>query len=107
LFRIMTNAWVGSCRAAQRRPAERLTGHVSDSEWRAYSQHSAPLPSAEVEALQAMTDDEVKRALDALPEALRMVVFYADVEGFKYSEIAAIMDIPLGTVMSRVHRGRR
>jgi RNA polymerase sigma-70 factor, ECF subfamily len=107
LFRIMTNTWINSYRAAQRRPAEHLTGHITDSQLRAYSQHSAPLPSAEVEALQAMTDDEVKRALDALPEALRMVVFYADLEGFKYREIAAIMDIPLGTVMSRAHRGRR
>ena len=54
-----------------------------------------------------MADDEVTQALQALPEPQRMAVYYADVEGFRYKEIAEIMDMPLGTVMSRVHRGRR
>jgi RNA polymerase sigma-70 factor (ECF subfamily) len=108
LFRIMTNTWINIYRAAQRRPAEFFSEHVTDSQMRSYADHSADgLPSAEAEALRAMTDDEVRRALDALPEALRMPVFYADVEGFKYREIAAIMEIPVGTVMSRLHRGRR
>jgi RNA polymerase sigma-70 factor, ECF subfamily len=104
LFRIMTNTWINSYRAAQRRPGEQLT----DWQLESHAQPAAAgLPSAEVEALQAMTDDEVRRALDALPEPLRMVVFYADVEGLRYKEIATIMDIPVGTVMSRIHRGRR
>jgi RNA polymerase sigma-70 factor (ECF subfamily) len=108
LFRIMTNTWINSYRAAQRRPDEHLTEHITDSQLGSYALHSAAgLPSAEVEALQAMTGDEVTEALDALPEALRIVVFYADVEGFKYKEIADIMAIPVGTVMSRLHRGRR
>ena len=106
LFRIMTNAWISSYRAAQRRPAEYLTEHIADME--SFSPlSSARAPSAEAEALEAMTDDDVKRALDALPEGLRMAVFYADVESFKYREIAEILGVPQGTVMSRLHRGRR
>jgi RNA polymerase sigma-70 factor (ECF subfamily) len=105
LFRIMTNAWIGSYRAAQRRPDEVLTDDFTDG---AAAQASAvQLSSAELAALESMGDDEVRRALQALPESQRLVVFYADVEGFRYKEIAAILEMPLGTVMSRLHRGRR
>jgi RNA polymerase sigma-70 factor (ECF subfamily) len=101
LFRIMTNTWISSYRTAQRRPDEVLSADVTDVRL------SAATPSAELAALDAMGDDEVLDALRALPEGQRMVVYYADVEGFRYKEIAAIMDMPLGTVMSRLHRGRR
>src|SRR3977135_1298615 len=101
LFRIMTNTWITSYRTAQRRPAELLAADLTDV------RISAATPSAELAALDAMGDDEVLDALRALPEGQRMVVYYADVEGFRYKEIAAIMDMPLGTVMSRLHRGRR
>jgi RNA polymerase sigma-70 factor (ECF subfamily) len=101
LYRIMTNTWISSYRTAQRRPDEVLSADVTDVRL------SAATPSAELAALDAMGDDEVLGALRALPEGQRMVVYYADVEGFRYKEIAAIMDMPLGTVMSRLHRGRK
>ena len=101
LYRIMTNTWISSYRTAQRRPDEVLSADVTDVRL------SAATPSAELAALDAMGDDEVLDALRALPEGQRMVVYYADVEGFRYKEIAAIMDMPLGTVMSRLHRGRK
>jgi RNA polymerase sigma-70 factor (ECF subfamily) len=101
LYRIMTNTWISSYRTAQRRPDEVLSADVTDVRL------SAATPSAELAALDATGDDEVLDALRALPEGQRMVVYYADVEGFRYKEIAAIMDMPLGTVMSRLHRGRK
>ena len=97
----MTNTWITSYRTAQRRPAEVLAADVTDV------RISAATPSAELAALDAMGDDEVLDALRALPEGQRMVVYYADVEGFRYKEIAAIMDMPLGTVMSRGAPGQK
>jgi RNA polymerase sigma-70 factor, ECF subfamily len=102
LFRIMTNTWITSFRTAQRRPVEMLTADVTDG-----PANVARSPSAELAVLEAMGDDEVRDALQALPEGQRLVVYYADVEGFRYKEIAAILDMPVGTVMSRLHRGRR
>ena len=108
LFRIMTNTWINSYRLAQRRPAEALAAAIDDAQLAAVAPYSpAASPSAELAALGAMGDDEVRQALAALPEAQRMVVYYADVEGFRYREIAEILGIPVGTVMSRLHRGRR
>jgi RNA polymerase sigma-70 factor, ECF subfamily len=102
LFRIMTNTWITSYRTAQRRVDEVLVGDVT-----VVRHNGAGHASAELTALEAMGDDEVRDALQALPEGQRMVVYYADVEGFRYKEIAEILDLPLGTVMSRLHRGRR
>ena len=102
LFRILTNTWITSYRTAQRRPDEVLAADVTDM-----SPGAAKNQSAELAVLEAMGDDDVRDALQALPEAQRLVVYYADVEGFRYKEIAAILDLPLGTVMSRLHRGRR
>jgi RNA polymerase sigma-70 factor (ECF subfamily) len=101
LFRIMTNTWITSYRTAQRRPDEVLAADVTDV------RSSTATPSAELAALDAMGDDEVLDALRTLPEGQRLVVYYADVEGFRYKEIATILDMPVGTVMSRLHRGRK
>jgi RNA polymerase sigma-70 factor, ECF subfamily len=101
LFRILTNTWITSYRTAQRRVDEVLSADIADV-WPTAARN----PSAELAVLEAMGDDEVRDALQALPEAQRLVVYYADVEGFRYKEIASILDVPLGTVMSRLHRGR-
>lgn len=108
LLRIMTNTWITSYRKAQCRPEEVLSEGITDAQLAGQGRHSGTgLPSAELAALEAMGDDEVRDALARLREDQRLVVYYADVEGLRYREIAFILDIPLGTVMSRLHRGRR
>ena len=109
LFRIMTNTWINSYRAARRRPDESLTEQFTDVHLASDAQRSSMglLQSAEIQALQSMADDEIKDALASLPEEQQIAVYYADVEGFRYKEIAEMTRAPLGTVMSRVHRGRR
>ncbi len=108
LYRILTNTFINSYRKKQREPQQSQAEEVED--WqiaRAASHTSQGLRSAEAEALDRLPDSDVKRALAELPEDRRMVVYYADVEGFPYKEIAEIMGTPIGTVMSRLHRGRR
>jgi RNA polymerase sigma-70 factor, ECF subfamily len=106
LFRIMTNTWVNSYRRAQRRPDEMLADAITDAQWAAEAQQTGT-QSTELLVLESLGDDDVRSALQSLPESQRLVVFYADVEGFRYREIASILNVPLGTVMSRLHRGRR
>lgn len=108
LYRIMTNTYISTYRQKQRRPKESWTDTVEDWQLAEVESHTSKgLRSAETEALDHLPDSAVKDALAELREDYRMAVYLADVEGFAYKEIAEIMDTPIGTVMSRLHRGRR
>ena len=110
LYRILTNTYINTYRAKKRRPDETDLDEVEDLYlYRRLGglEGATAGRSAEEELLEHLTSDEVKEALEALPEQFRMAVLLADVEGFAYKEIAEILDIPIGTVMSRLHRGRK
>ena len=110
LFRIMTNTYINKYNAQQRKPTETELDDVEELFLykRLGSVDQSQLSqSAEDQMLSLFTDDEVKKALEELPEQFRIPVLMSDVEGFSYKEIAEILEIPLGTVMSRLHRGRK
>ncbi|WP_036461565.1 sigma-70 family RNA polymerase sigma factor [Mycobacterium sp. 141] len=107
LFRIMQNTWTSAYHARQRRPNELLCEGLSD--WQLLDERiftPVGLRAAEIEAMTTSYDDEIIRALKAIPLQNRMAVYFADIEGYQYREIAAMMGTPVGTVMSRLARGR-
>ena len=108
LYRILTTTFINNYRKDQRRPLQSNGGEVED--WQLYdaaSHTSDQGRSAEDEVLDNIADVDIKSALAAMPEEFRMAVYLADVEGFSYKEIADIVGVPTGTVMSRLHRGRK
>jgi len=108
LYRIQTNAFINTYRKKQREPKRSDADNIEDWQLAAASEHtSSGLASAEAVALDSLGDEVIKQALSELSEEFRMAVYLSDVEGFAYKEIAQIMDTPVGTVMSRLHRGRK
>jgi len=109
LYRILTNTFINSYRKNQRQPYQNAIDELED--WQLGSAESLTqgrsTRSAEAEAIDHLPDSDVKEALQSIPEDFRLAVYLADVEGFAYQEIADIMKTPVGTVMSRLHRGRR
>ena len=108
LYRILTNSFINTYRKKQREP-QTVEGPDDIDEWYLFDRLGAQNveASAESEVLDKIPDEAVKAALESLPENFRLPVLLADVEGFSYKEIAEIMDSPVGTVMSRLHRGRK
>lgn len=108
LYRILTNTFINIYRKKQREPQQTDASDIEDWQLHQAASHSGTgLRSAEAEALDALPDDTIRRALEELPDDFRIAVYLADIEGFPYKEIAEIMDTPVGTVMSRLHRGRQ
>ena len=107
MYRILKNTFINNYRKKQRRPQQTDGETVED--WQLYeaaNHHAVGLLSAEEEALDFLPDDQVRQALEELPENYREAVILSDIDGFSYKEISQIMDSPMGTVMSRIHRGR-
>jgi len=108
LHRILNNKYIDTYRQTQRQPTVYLRAEITDELLATNVARSSTGPrSAEDEALDTLPDTDIKTAMEALPEQFRLVVYYADVQDLKYRQIAEIMHIPQGTVMSRLHRGRR
>ena len=107
LYRVLTTTFINTYRKDQRRP-QLASGELEDWQLAEAQSHTSDLgKSAEVEALENLPDSDIKRALQEIPEEFRIADYLADVEGFSYKEIADIVEVPAGTVMSRLHRGRK
>lgn len=107
LYRILLNTHISAYRKQQRRPVQWLTDEITDGQLLAEARHSSTgLRSAEDHVLDQLGDNDVREAMQQLPEKLRTAVYYADIEGRRFKEIADLTDAPIGTVMSRLHRGR-
>jgi len=107
LYRILLNTHISGYRKQQRRPVQWLTDEITDSQLLAEARHSSiGLRSAEDQVLDQLGDKDVRDAMQQLPEKLRTAVYYADIEGRRFKEIAELTNAPIGTVMSRLHRGR-
>jgi RNA polymerase sigma-70 factor (ECF subfamily) len=110
LYRILTNTFINNYRRETRRPQETDLGELEDLYlFRRLSRETSATSStsAEEQLLEGLVEEDIKEAIESLPENFRMVVLLADLEGFSYKEIADILEIPIGTVMSRLHRGRK
>ena len=108
LHRILINTFINAYRKKQRRPVQHSTEEITDLQLAVAAQHSpTALRSAEDQALEALPDNDIHTAMRALPEQFRTTIYYADIEGFRFKEIADLTDAPIGTVTSRLHRGRR
>ncbi len=108
LYRILTNTYINLYRKRQREPLRSSTDTVEDWQMAQAAEHTPTgLRSAEAEALDHLPDSDVKEALQSIPEEFRLAVYFTDVEGYSYKEVAEILGIPIGTVMSRLHRGRK
>lgn len=107
LYRILTTTFINNYRKDQRRP-QQSDGEIEDWQLADAAFHSSDLgKSAEDEVLENLPDTDIRNALASLPEEFRLVIYYSDVEGYSYKEVAEILEIPSGTVMSRLHRGRK
>jgi RNA polymerase sigma-70 factor (ECF subfamily) len=107
LYRILVNTHISDYRRQQRRPVQWLTDDITDGQLLAEARHtSTGLRSAEDQVLDQLGDNDVREAMQQLPEKLRTAVYYADIEGRRFKEIAELTNAPIGTVMSRLHRGR-
>jgi RNA polymerase sigma-70 factor, ECF subfamily len=109
LLRILINSYISDYRKKRRQPVQYSTEEVTERRLAdSYTRSGhAGLRSAEDQALDSLPDNDIKSAMKALPQQFRDVVYYADVEGLRYQEIAAIMNTPTATVASQLHRGRR
>ncbi len=108
LYRVLQTTFINNYRKAQRQPQLTADAEVEDWQLHQSASHTSDQgKSAEVSALENLPDSDIKRALQEIPEEFRMAVYLADVEGFSYKEIAEIVGVPAGTVMSRLHRGRK
>ncbi|MEM1248590.1 MAG: sigma-70 family RNA polymerase sigma factor [Acidobacteriota bacterium] len=107
LFKILKNTFINRYRKLQQQPIQNAFSEIEDAFESQVSEEVGRIPSPEEEVLADVLDEHVQRALDELPEDYRMVIMLADIEGFAYKEIASILEIPVGTVMSRLYRGRR